>query len=75
MAQYRNILGMPNVPALTVWTADGDFYWPDPTKFTFYNESTGQYTQNPNAGIADLPDQVHYYKDYVEPNTTWFAQI
>lgn len=75
MAQYKNLLAIIGVDALATWTLDGDFYWPDPTKFRFYDSSTNSFAKNPDAGVADLPDHCHWHKDYVEHQPLLFESL
>lgn len=73
--QYRQLLALliPNIDALTVWTKDGDFYWPDPTKVHLWNGTS--FAKNPNASVAELPDHFHWHKDYIENQPLLFVEI
>ena len=70
---YKNLLAVVGVDALSTWTKDGDFYWPDPTKFHFWT-GTG-FAKNPDASVGDLPDHVHWHKDYVENQPLLFENV
>lgn len=75
MSQVKNLLAIVGVDLLATWTSDGDFYWPDPTKFHFWNSTTGLFEKRTDASIADLPDHVHWHKDYVENQPLLFESL
>lgn len=70
---YKNILAIPQVPELTIWTKNGDFYWPDPTQVYLWNGE--EFAQNSETVIADLPDHFHWHEDYVVNQPLLFTQI
>jgi hypothetical protein len=73
MVQYQLTATLPNVDSMTIWTKNGDFYWPDPTKVYLWDGESFQ--QNEEASIADLPDHFHWHEEYVENQPDLFTLV
>lgn len=61
--KYKNIVAIPNVPVNTIFSPNGDFYWPQPDQVYLWNGEG--FAQSSEAVIADLPDHFHYHQDYI----------
>jgi hypothetical protein len=74
MSQYQQLTAsIPNVDSLTIWTSDGEYYWPDPAKVYLWNGTS--YQKDNNTAIADLPDHLHVHKDYIEHQPLLFLNV
>lgn len=73
MTQYRQLTTFPNLDDNTIWTSDHDWYWPDPTKAHVWNGES--FIKSDDTGIADLPDMLHWNKEYVENQPDLFELV